>query len=264
MQRPTAATMNVSIVARAGRIALFAAIILGLSGIARVSPALAAGEALDTPVLTGAAPNGAPASPVAVIALDSPGRVTRSYARSALTLTSRLLDADGQPIAGAQVDVLQRVAGSTLTQVVGQAVSAADGVVVAHVPPGPSRSLLLAYRAYAGAPVYAAQTEVVERVLAGVRLRVGSRRARPDGRVVFDGRVLGVVPRRGVVVEVLVYYHGGWQPIRTPRTDSLGRFRVFYRFDRAYGIWPFEARVRDGQVGFPYSEASSRWVEVRT
>lgn len=248
----------------AARAIMLAALILAGSGLGGVSPARATGIALDTPLPPAGAANGTPASLVAVIALDSPGRVTRPYAHSALTLTSRLLDTSGQPIAGAQVDVLQRVVGSTDAQVVGQAISAADGTIVAHVPAGPSRAVLLAYRAYAGAGVYAAQTEVIERVLAGVRLRVTSRRARPDGRVVFDGRVLGVVPRHGIVVEVLVYYHGGWQPIRTPRSDSLGRFRVFYRFDRAYGTWPFEARVRDGQVGFPYGGAASRWVEVRT
>lgn len=264
MQRPTTATMNVSIMATAARIAVVAVIVLGLTGIGHASPAFAAGKALDTPVLAAGAPNGVPASPVAVIALDSPGRITRSYNHSALTLTSRLLDADRQPIAGAQIDLLQRVAGSTETQVVGQASSAADGTVVAHVPAGPSRTVLLAYRAYAGAPVYTAQTEVIESVLAGVQLRVTSRRARPDGSVVFQGQVLGVVPQHGVVVEVLVYYHGGWQPIRTPRTDSRGGFRFVYQFDRAYGTWPFEARVRSGQEGFPYAEASSRWVEVRT
>ncbi len=263
MRPPTTATMNTPTLATMARIALFAAIMLGLGGIGQAAPAFAAGEPLSAPVLAGPAPNGAPASPVAVIALDSPGRITRSYAHSALTLTSRLLDANGQPIKGAQVDVLQRVAGSTQTQIVGHASSGTDGTVLAHVPPGPSRTVLLAYRAYAGVGVYAAQTEVIEQVGAGVTLNASTRRTSPNATIVLSGQVRGVVPRHGVVVELLVYYRGGWQPIRTPRTDQHGRFRVRYRFDRAFGTWPFEARVRSGQEGFPYREAASKWVEVK-
>jgi hypothetical protein len=75
---------------------------------------------------------------------------------------------------------------------------------------------------------------------------------------------MGPVPAGGVVVEVLVYYQGGWEPIRTPRCDGSGRVRVAYRFHRAYGRFPFRLRVRRGQVGFPYGDGVSRWVEVDT
>jgi hypothetical protein len=85
---------------------------------------------------------------------------------------------------------------------------------------------------------------------------------RPTGTVRFEGQVLGVVPPHGVVVEVLVYYLGQWQPIRTPRTSSAGRFQVSYRFNHAFGQFPFRLRVRDGQVGFPYREGCSKWVSV--
>jgi hypothetical protein len=80
----------------------------------------------------------------------------------------------------------------------------------------------------------------------------------------LEGAVLGAVPSGGVVVEVLVYYHGEWEPIRTPRTDAHGRVRVAYQFQRAYGRFPFRLRVRPGQVGFPYGDGVSRWVEVET
>jgi hypothetical protein len=145
---------------------------------------------------------------------------------------------------------------------VGSALTQPDGTLTAVVPPGPSRLVDLTYRAHPDDVGYAAQTEVVENVSAGLRLRITPRRTSPTGTVVFDGRVLGVVPSHGVVVEVLVYYLGTWQPIRTPRTSATGRFRVRYRFHQARGQFPFELLVRDGQVGFPYGEGCSGWVGV--
>jgi hypothetical protein len=103
---------------------------------------------------------------------------------------------------------------------------------------------------------------VFETVTAGLRLLVTPRRTTPTGAVQLEGQVLGVIPTHGVVVEVLVYYLGEWQPIRTPRTDPSGRLRLNYRFHQATGEFPFRLRVRYGQAGFPYGEACSRWIEV--
>ena len=106
------------------------------------------------------------------------------------------------------------------------------------------------------------QTEIFESVTAGLQLRVTPRRTTPTGTVQLEGHVLGALPAHGVVVEVLVYYLGAWQPIRTPRTTPNGRVQLTYRFHQATGRFPFRLRVRYGQAGFPYGEACSRWVEV--
>ena len=208
----------------------------------------------DLLVLSASAdPLGAAFTPV------SPSTVSRSYEASSFRVSSRLVDGSGAPIAGASVQVLQRVVGGARMEVVGSAVTRADGSFVAVVPRGPSRRVELAY--FEGG-VVVAQALVFERVSAGLHLRVTPRRTSPSGSVTLEGRVLGVVPSRGVVVEVLVYYLGVWQPIRTPRTSGDGRFRVSYRFHRAFGEFPFRVRVRDGQVGFPYGGGWSRWVGV--
>jgi hypothetical protein len=148
--------------------------------------------------------------------------------------------------------------------VIACAITGSDGSFSVLVPSGPSRLIDVAYRAFAGDPVYAAQTEVFESVAAGVQLRITPTHASPTGTVVFWGRVLGTVPAHGVVAEVLVYYQGQWQPIRTPRTSGSGRFRLVYRFQHAYGEFPFEVGVRGGQVGIPYMEGRSRRVDVVT
>jgi 5-hydroxyisourate hydrolase-like protein (transthyretin family) len=196
----------------------------------------------------------------AVLAPISPSNISRPYTHNSLTLSSRL-DGTGQPIPDARVDILQQVTGSNQTQLVGSTVTRADGSLTATIPAGPSRLIDLAYRAPEGGP-YLAQTEVIERVTAGLRLRVTPQHTIPTGTVQLEGHVLGVLPTHGVVVEVLVYYLGQWQPIRTPRTTHDGRVQLTYRFHQATGQFPFRLRVRYGQAGFPYGEACSRWVEV--
>ncbi|MGC2372538.1 MAG: hypothetical protein WA484_01565 [Solirubrobacteraceae bacterium] len=215
----------------------------------------------DIPAVSAAA-DPLPDGSGAVLTPVSPSTISRAYSHSSFRVSSQLLDGAGQPIGGARVDILQRVAGSAQMQIVGSTLTRLDGTLTAVVPPGPSRLVDLAYRAHPGDVGYTAQTEVFESVTAGLRLRITPRRTSPTGTVVFEGQVLGVVPAHGVVVEVLVYYLGQWQPIRTPRTSSAGGFRVRYRFHHARGQFPFELRVRDGQVGFPYGEDCSEWSSV--
>jgi 5-hydroxyisourate hydrolase-like protein (transthyretin family) len=191
----------------------------------------------------------------------SPSNISRRYTHSSLRLSSRLLDQAGQPIPNARIEILQQVAGSSQMQLIGSTLTRADGSLTASVPAGPSRLIDLAYPASEGG-AYVTQTEIFESVTAGLQLRVTPRRTTPTGTVQLEGHVLGVLPAHGVVVEVLVYYLGAWQPIRTPRTTPNGRLQLTYRFHQASGQFPFRLRVRYGQAGFPYGEACSRWVEV--
>jgi 5-hydroxyisourate hydrolase-like protein (transthyretin family) len=208
--------------------------------------------------------NGRPASVTAVLAPIAHGRFQRSYQHSALQLESRLTTATGMPIADATVEILAQNDGTGQTETIGHAVTAPNGRLVAHIPAGPSRTIDVAYRAYADAPAYAAQTETTETVSAGLHLTITPGQTRPTGTITLHGHVLGQIPHTGVVVEVLVYYHGCWEPIRTPRTDSNGHFTLRYQFQRAYGRFPFALRIRYGQIGFPYSGGWSRRVDVVT
>ncbi len=186
----------------------------------------------------------------AVLSPISPSSISRPYTHSSLRLSSRLLDGTRQPIPDARVDILQQIAGSNQMQLVGSTVTRANGSLTATVPAGPSRLIDLAYRASEDGP-YATQTEMFETVTAGLRLRITPRRTTPTGTVQLEGQVLGAIPTHGVVVEVLVYYLGAWQPIRTPRTHPNGQVRISYRFHQATGQFPFRLRIRYGQTGFP-------------
>lgn len=197
----------------------------------------------------------------AVLSPISPASISRPYSHSSFRVSSRLLDENGQPIPDARIDILQRVIGSSQTKLIGSALTRADGSLTATIPAGPSRLIDLAYPTPERGR-YATQTEMLETVTAGLRLRITPRRTIPTGTVQLEGQVLGVLPADGVVVEVLVYYLGHWQPIRTPRTGPDGRLRLNYRFHQASGQFPFRLRVRYGQVGFPYGEACSPWVAV--
>lgn len=210
------------------------------------------------------APNGSHASESAELRLGVTQAISRSFARRALRLPGRLLDSHGQPISGATLEVLQQIAGSSRSRVVAHARTGADGSFIAIVPAGPSRLIDVAYRAFTRASGYAAQAKVQESVDAGVQLSVNPHRTAPEGAITLSGNVDGPIPRQGVVVDLLVHYRGRWEPFRTPRTNSHGRFRVVYQFEGGVGRFPFRALAFGGQSGFPFSSGESGAVDVTT
>lgn len=215
-------------------------------------------------VLLAGAPNGSNASANAQLRLGLSSRVSRSFARRALRIPGRLVNEAGQPIAGATLDILQQVTGAGHSELVARARTAANGSFVASVPAGPSRLIAVAYRASAGEAGYAAEAKVRESVRAGVLLEVSPRLTGPEGTITLSGEVEGPVPRQGIVVDLLVHYRGRWEPFRTPRTNSHGRFRVLYQFEGGVGRFPFRALAFAGQAGFPFSSGESGVVDVTT
>jgi hypothetical protein len=213
---------------------------------------------------TGAgSPNGTAASEGAHLHLGARSPILRAYAKRAVRITGRLLNAQGLPIAGASLDVLEQIGGSTL-ELIGHARTGTNGTFVATVPGGPSRTVEIGYRAFSADGAFSATARVLESVRAGVKLSVSPRRTGSQGTITLSGRVLGPVPAQGVVVELLVHYRGRWEPFRDPRTDSHGRFHVVYRFQGGIGRFPFRALVFGGQGGFPFALGESRAVDVTT
>ncbi len=208
------------------------------------------------------APNGTGASEVAWLRLAGHATISRSFASRAFTITGQLLNGTGVPIGDAALDVREQVQGSNSLQVIGRASTAANGAFTVHVPAGPSRLILLDYRAFSTDPGYAAQAAIQEVVTAGVQMHVTPRRIGSTGEIVLSGRVAGPVPRQGVVVELLVHYRGHWEPFRDPRTSAGGRFDVRYQFEGAVGRFPFRAEVLGEQSGFPYGTGESAPVDV--
>jgi hypothetical protein len=209
-------------------------------------------------------PNGTAASEGARLRLGQRSRLTRSFAKRALRISGRLVDAQGQPIGGATLYLLQRGSGSTGLKLIGHAKTSATGTFAASVPAGPSRTIEVAYRAFSGDSAYATSAKVIESVEAGIQLVISPRRASPEGAITLTGRVLGPVPPQGVSVDLLVHYRGRWEPFRTPRTDAAGHFAVVYQFEGARGRFPFRAEVPPSQADFSFGRGLSEVVDVVT
>ena len=219
--------------------------------------------ATATPSAPRVSANGTHAGRGAHLTLTGRPQITRGYRVSAVTLHGALADTDGTPIGGAALEVSEQTAAGS-TRALGQARTQSDGTFTVAVAAGPSRRLLVSYRAYSSDSADSASVELREQVRASVSLAVAPRRTSREGRIILKGRVAGPVPRGGVVVELLVHYRGQWEPFRTPRTDVHGRFRVSYRFQGALGSFPFRAEVLGAQAGFPYADGASATVKVRT
>ncbi len=211
-----------------------------------------------------AVPNGTTASHTAQLTLGLKRKITRTYAHRTLRVTGRLVDGQGNPIAGATLEVLAQVSGSASMVAIGHASTSASGAFTASVPGGPTRTIEIAYRAFSTDASYAAVAQIAEAVEAGVKLSVSPHRTGSEGTIALSGQVLGPVPAQGVAVELLVHYRGRWEPFRVPQTDSRGRFEVVYQFQGGIGRFPFRAAVLGGQAGFPFAHGASGAVYVTT
>jgi hypothetical protein len=209
-------------------------------------------------------PNGTAASEGGRLRLGQRSRLTRSFTKRALRISGRLVDAQGQPIGGATLEVLQQADGSRGLKLIGHAKTGATGTFVASAPAGPSRTIEVAYRAFSGDGAYAASARIIESVEAGVQLGISPRRTSAEGAITLTGRVLGPVPPQGVSVDLLVHYRGHWEPFRTPRTDAAGHFTVVYQFEGASGRFPFRAEVPPSQADFSFGRGLSEVVDVVT
>ncbi len=231
------------------------------------TPAPSATGSASSPLAVGAlvpVANGAGAGEGAQLHLGGKTRISRPFAERALTVSGRLTNAAGAPISGAILDVREQVAGGSSEESIGHVTTAANGTFTVHAGVGASRTLLIGYRAFSTDMDYTAQASVQESVAAGVQLRISPAHTSPNGMITLEGHVEGSVPPSGVYVELLVHYHGAWQPFRDPHTTSSGRFRVRYQFQGAIGRFPFRAQALGGQGGFPYASGTSSPVAVTT
>jgi hypothetical protein len=209
-------------------------------------------------------PNGIAASEGARLRLGQRSRLTRSFAKRALPISGRLMSAQGQPIGGATLELLQQTASSPGLKLIGHVKTSATGTFVARAPAGPSRTIAVAYRAFSGDGAYAATARIIESVQAGIQLGISPRRTGSEGAITLTGHVLGPVPPQGVSVDLLVHYRGHWEPFRTPRTDAAGHFTVVYQFEGARGRFPFRAEVPPSQADFAFGRGFSGVVDVVT
>lgn len=209
-------------------------------------------------------PNGTGASEGAQLRLEQSARISRTFGQRALAISGKLTNASAIPIVNATLQVSEQIAGQNSGALIAQTRTTATGSFTVHVPSGPSRRVVISYRAFSTDGGYAAQAQLQETVRAGVQMHITPRQTAPTGSIILAGQVAGPLPPSGVVVELLVHYYGAWQPFRDPHTDGSGHFRVRYQFQGAIGRYPFRAEVLGGQAGFPYADGASTPVAVHT
>jgi len=180
-----------------------------------------------------------------------------------------LLDADGEPLPGQSVDVVETFARGARTGTRTTAVTTdARGAFRTRLAPGPSRQVSAAF-AGTHRLTRAGGRRLRLRVRAGVRLRVSTARVRVGGApVVFRGRIVhpeARIPPTGLPVQLEFRLPGmAWSEFRTLQTDSAGRFAYPYSFsdDDSAGV-RFQFRAFVPATGnWAFAPATSRPVAV--
>jgi hypothetical protein len=181
--------------------------------------------------------------------------------KDTVPVVGRLTGADGQPVGGATVDVLNDAGRE------GTVTTGSDGAFIFVAQPGASRHLTFAYRAHANDQGYAVTGMVFIRVKDAVRVRATPKHPRRGRKVMIEGRLTGVPgsASEGVLVTLQGKAAGGrrWRTFGTTRADANGYFVTYYRFERASPGQRFAMRARaTPQAGFPFPTDYSRAVKV--
>jgi hypothetical protein len=180
------------------------------------------------------------------------------YRRSAVTMSGRLTQEDGTPIAGARLDVgSQTVLPGLPGPDAGQVVTDDDGRWTMTTAQGPSRQVTVGWRAFGRDRSYTQTTNLSLLVRAGASMAVRPRRVANGRRVRLSGKLLGrPFPAGGVLVTLQGKPRRGgkWRTFGVTRTRADGRFGYRYRFTRVAGgsqTFLFRTRI-NRQDGYPY------------
>lgn len=193
-------------------------------------------------------------------------RRTLSYGAKA-GIRGRLLNSNGQPIAGARVTMLSRdlrrdaavVPRATLT-------TAADGTFRTTVAASASRLLQFAWLSHEKDVRFGANAYLTLQARASARLEVSTRHPRIGRSLTVSGQLRGV--SRGsvpVIVQGRARGSSRYETFADTTTSSSGRFKVRYRFRSSASrgrSFVFRARIRPA-ARFPYETGYSRTVTVR-
>jgi hypothetical protein len=191
-----------------------------------------------------------------------PGKVV-GFGKGA-TVRGILRNAAGQPVAGAQLRLLVRELRLGAGYVDrGGVTTGPDGRFVVGIPPGASRRMRIAYRAYAGDSGLTAKSDVTLKTRARITMHA-PRRVRSFGTARFHGTLRGrPLPPGGVTLELQAHQPGhGWRTVKTTRTRKGGRYSTRYRFNSAFGRFSFRIRLRPND-SYPYSRGTSRHLRIR-
>ena len=199
---------------------------------------------------------------IAVAFEDGEGATIVRGSGQGATVAGRLVDANGNGVAGARVCVSERTMlpgwGPWPT---GGVQTGPDGAFAYAVQPGPSREIAFRYRhdreQVSAAASFHARAEPT--------LELSRRRLR-NGRVL---RLFGAIPGPEAAGRVVVFQARGpgrrrWHTFRRAETDADGRFAARYRFRNTTHTTTYRIRaVVPEQAGYPYLSGRSQARRVR-
>jgi hypothetical protein len=181
---------------------------------------------------------------------------------SRVRVRGRLENRGGQPLAGADVQVITGVPPGP-EQLVAVVQTNARGRYSYTAPANVSRVLRFVYR---GTPLMLPVEQQVD-VLVSAASTIHARPHRlVNGKTVqFSGRLRALPgPPTGKLIELQVVLSGRWQTFRTTRTDAAGRWKVRYRFRRSCGVIRFRFRARlPSEAAYSFETGETRAVAVR-
>lgn len=210
--------------------------------------------------------NGAGGNPsTAQLVVDREQRTVDVKHGAKIVITGRLVDADSQPIANAEVDVFEQLAVTAATwKKIGTIRTDSQGGYLFRPRTTASRRLRFAYSDRRDESNYRATREVFVSVTAGMSITSRKKVLRRHGLIQLRGRVVvDSLPVKGTWIEVQVLDAGVWRTVATRRTSGTGLWKFRHRLRQSAGItFKFRARLRPaGDV--PSAEARSAPVRVR-
>jgi hypothetical protein len=234
-----------------------------------VTPPRSTGGAMAAPTATAdrGHANGSPAADKVVLTAVTNNRTSTQKVKfgKRVPISGRLLGIDGAPIAGAALLVQMQTAvpGASMADAA-QVVTGRDGRFTYLAAAGPSRMVRFGYRSYSADTSFADTSDVRLLVAAGVTMKAKPKKVHNRHATIFTGRLLGrPIPKRGVVVDLQVFFRKHWRTFAAPRTNRAGAYKFKYRFMAGAATWRFRARVRR-ESSYPYELGlSAKRVTVR-
>lgn len=194
------------------------------------------------------------------------GQVRTARYDKKVRIAGRLVNAVGQPVGGALIDLVTTNRTTGALPVWRKSLRTdADGRFKGSARARASRQLRLAWKSHVNDAHYAATDDLTLRTRAAASLRVSTKRPRIGGRLTLRGRLRKPAPGVTVILQGRRAGGGRYTTFADTTTGRRGRFRVSYRF-RDPGsrgrTFRFRAKLRAGKR-YPFATGYSRRVTVR-